>query len=78
MITVFTTNTCAYCKMVKQFLTSKGKEYEVVNLDDNPEKRQELFEKTGAMTVPVTLIKKDDGMEDVVIGFNRARLAEVL
>lgn len=78
MITVFTTNTCAYCKMVKQFLTLKGKEYEVVNLDDNPEKRQELFEKTGAMTVPITLIKKDDGMEDVVIGFNRARLAEVL
>lgn len=78
MITVFTTNTCAYCKMVKQFLTLKGKEYKVVNLDDNPEKRQELFEKTGAMTVPITLIEKEDGMEDVIIGFNRARLAEVL
>jgi glutaredoxin 3 len=78
MITVFTTNTCAYCKMVKQFLTLKGKEYQVVNLDDNPEKRQELFEKTGAMTVPITLIEKEDGMEDVIIGFNRARLAEVL
>lgn len=78
MITVFTTNTCAYCKMVKQFLTLKGKDYKVVNLDENPEKRQELFEKTGAMTVPITLIQKEDGMEDVVIGFNRARLAEVL
>ncbi len=78
MITVFTTNTCAYCKMVKQFLTLKGKDYKVVNLDENPEKRQELFEKTGAMTVPITLIEKDNGMEDVVIGFNRARLAEVL
>lgn len=64
--------------MVKQFLTLKGKEYKVVNLDDNPEKRQELFEKTGAMTVPITLIEKEDGMEDVIIGFNRARLAEVL
>lgn len=73
MITVFTTNTCAYCKMVKQFLTLKGKEYEVVNLDDNPEKRQELFEKTGAMTVPITQV--DD---QFIIGFNRQQLAEVL
>jgi glutaredoxin len=64
--------------MVKQFLTLKGKDYKVVNLDENPEKRQELFEKTGAMTVPITLIERDNGMEDVVIGFNRARLAEVL
>lgn len=78
MITVFTTNTCAYCKMVKQFLTLKGKDYKVINLDDNPEKRQELFEKTGAMTVPITLIDRGNGMEDIVIGFNRARLAEVL
>lgn len=73
MIRVFTTNTCAYCKMVKQYLTIKGKEFEVVNLDDNPEERQSLFEKTGAMTVPI--VQVDD---QFVIGFNRQRLAEVL
>ena len=27
MITVFTTKTCAYCKMVKQYLSLKGKEF---------------------------------------------------
>lgn len=73
MITVFTTNTCAYCKILKQYLTMKGKEFSVVNLDESPEKRQELFEKTGAMTVPITQI--DD---QFIIGFNRARLAEVI
>lgn len=73
MITVFTTNTCAYCKMVKQFLTMKGKEYEVVNLEENPEKRQELYEKTGALTVPITQV--DD---EYIIGWNRGRLAEVV
>lgn len=73
MITVFTTNTCAYCKMVKQFLTLKGKEYQEVNLTDNPEKRQELFEKTGALTVPITQV--DD---QFIIGWNRSRLVEVL
>lgn len=73
MVTVFTTTTCAYCKMVKQFLTLKGKDFEVVNLDDNPEKRQELYEKTGAMTVPITQV--DD---QFIIGWNRSRLAEAI
>lgn len=73
MITVFTTNTCAYCKMVKQYLTLKGKEFKVVNLDESPERRQELFEKTGALTVPITQV--DD---NYIIGWNRQRLAEVI
>lgn len=73
MITVFTTNTCAYCKMVKQYLTLKGKEFTTVNLDENPEKRQELFEKTGAMTVPITQVG-----DDFIIGWNRQRLAEMV
>lgn len=73
MITVFTTNACAYCKMVKQFLSMKGKDYEVVNLDDNPEVRQSLFEKTGVMSVPITQV--DD---QYIVGWNRNQLAEVL
>ena len=73
MITVFTTTTCAYCKMVKQYLTLKGKEFQVVNLDEDPAKRQELFEKTGAMTVPITQIDNE-----FVIGFNPSQLAQKL
>ena len=77
MITVFTTKTCAYCQMVKQYLTLKGKEFNVVDLGDNPEQHQELIEKTGAMTVPIVRVEKD-GLEQFVVGFNRARLAEVI
>ena len=73
MITVFTTTTCAYCKMVKQYLTLKGKEFQEVDLSANPEKRQELFEKTGALTVPITQVG-----DQFVIGWNRQKFAEVL
>jgi len=59
--------------MVKQYLTLKGKEFTTVNLDDNPEKRQELIEKTGARTVPITQVG-----DEYIIGWNRQRLAEVL
>lgn len=72
-ITVFTTNTCAYCKMLKQYLTLKGKTFTEVNLDEDLSARQTLFEKTGAMTVPITQVG-----DQYVVGFNRARLAEVL
>lgn len=73
MITVYTTKTCAYCSLVKQFLTMKGKEYKVVDLEENPEVRQSLFEKTGALTVPIT-----QAGDQFVVGWNRSRLAEVI
>ena len=77
-VTVFTTNTCGYCGMVKKWLDSKGIAYQTVNLDENPEKQKEIYEKSGALTVPVTLVEKEDGQEDVVIGFNLPKLASVV
>ncbi len=74
-ITIFTTNTCAYCVMVKKWLNSKGLAYEEVNLDQNPERQAEALELSGAMTVPVTVITKDDESKEVVVGYNLARLA---
>ena len=77
-ITVFTTNTCAYCAMVKKYLDGKGVSYDVVNLDEQPEKQAEVYAKSGALTVPITLVEKEDKTEEVVIGFNLPRLASVL
>ncbi|MCA9324063.1 glutaredoxin family protein [Candidatus Saccharibacteria bacterium] len=77
-ITVFTTNTCAYCAMVKKYLDGKGITYDVVNLDEQPEKQAEVYAKSGALTVPVTLIEKEDSTEEVVVGFNLPRLASVI
>ncbi len=77
-ITVFTTSTCAYCVMVKRFLDSKGASYDVVNLDDNPERQAEVLAKSGALTVPVTIVQNEDDTEDVVIGYNLSRLAPLI
>ena len=77
-ITIFTTNTCAYCVMVKRFLDSKGAAYEVVNLDDQPERQAEVLAKSGALTVPVTIVANEDNTEEVVIGYNLSRLAPLL
>jgi glutaredoxin len=75
-ITVFTTNTCSYCVMVKRFLDMKGKSYEVVNLDEHPERNEEALSVSGgALTVPITVVTKDDDSQEVVVGYNLSRLA---
>ena len=74
-ITIFTTNTCGYCGMVKKFLDKKGRTYQVVNLDDNPERQAEALAISGALTVPITVVTKEDDSQEVVIGYNLSQLA---
>jgi glutaredoxin len=74
-ITIFTTNTCSYCGMVKKFLDMKGMKYDVVNLDDHPERQAEAFNMSGALTVPITVVTKHDDSQEVVVGYNLSRLA---
>lgn len=73
-ITIFTTNTCAYCLMVKKWLGTKGMTYEEVNLDEHPERQKEAFELSGQLAVPVTVITKDDDTKEIVVGYNLAKL----
>lgn len=77
-ITIFTTNTCAYCGMVKKWLDAKGHNYDVVNLDTNPERQAEALALSGALTVPVTVVTKQDDSKEVVVGFNLSKLAPAL
>jgi glutaredoxin len=73
MLKIYTTNTCAYCVMVKRFLDMKGKKYEIINLDEQPEKQAEAFALSGALTVPVTTNGRS-----VVVGWNPSKLVGLL
>ena len=77
-ITIFTTNTCSYCGMVKRFLDMKGLKYDVVNLDDSPERQAEALSMSGALTVPITVVTKEDNSQEVVVGYNLSRLAPAI
>jgi glutaredoxin len=61
------------CRKTKEFLSSKGVQYRDVNVAEDVEGREELLRRTGQLAVPVTVI--DD---EVVVGFNRPRLVELL
>lgn len=61
--------------MVKKFLTAKGKNYNEVNLDEDPARQREAMELSGALTVPVTVITNEDDSQEVVVGYNLSKLA---
>jgi glutaredoxin len=61
--------------MVKRFLDSKGLNYEVVNLEEHPERQAEALSLSGSLTVPITVITKQDDTQQVVVGYNLSQLA---
>lgn len=77
-VTVYTTNNCAYCLMVKKYLVSKGQAYEEVNVELNPDRRQEVIDFSGARTVPVTVITNEQGQKQVAVGPNYGLIASAL
>ena len=77
-VTVFTQKSCASCGMLKKFLAYKNIKYEEVNLDEHPERRAEAQLLSGMLTVPITIVKKQDNSQKVIVGYNPAKLAPAL
>lgn len=77
-VTVFSTTTCKYCKVVKDHLDEKNIPFEEVLLDLNPERIQESIEISGSRAVPVTKIVTDDGKAYGVLGADIEAIDKVL
>lgn len=77
-ITIYSTTTCGFCKMLKSYLQSKDISYEEKQADLNPKLAEELYEKSGQLGVPFTIIQKDDGSEEKILGFDRPKIDAVL
>ena len=65
-VIVYSTSTCPYCVMAKNYLESLNVEFEEVNVQEDKEKAQEMIKKSGQMGVPVL----DVGGE-IIVGFNK-------
>jgi glutaredoxin 3 len=55
-VQIYTTAWCGYCVRAKALLSSRGIEFEEINLDDDPGFRQKLLEMTGGWTVPQIVV----------------------
>lgn len=72
-VTIYTTPTCVYCKMTKEFFHDHNIQYTEHNVYADEKARDEMISKSGQMGVPVIDI---DG--ELVVGFDRPRLVELL
>lgn len=77
-IIIYSTATCGYCKMLKSYLQSKSIAYEEKHVDEDQKLAEELYEKSGQLGVPFTIIEQDDGTEEKILGFDRVRINQVL
>ncbi|OGD92310.1 hypothetical protein A3E14_02250, partial [Candidatus Curtissbacteria bacterium RIFCSPHIGHO2_12_FULL_41_13] len=59
-VTLYTTKTCPFCKMEKDYLNSQNIAYEEVFVDENPQRADEMIAISGQMGVPFTVIEKND------------------
>jgi glutaredoxin-like YruB-family protein len=72
-VKVYSTPTCPYCKMAKEFFKEHKIEFEDFNVAENEKARDEMLEKSGQMGVPVIDI---DGK--IIVGFDEKELKKAL
>ena len=72
-VTIYTTPTCTYCHMAKDYFKEYNIAYEEKDVAVDIPAQEAMIEKSGQMGVPVI----DVGGE-IVIGFDRTRLEALL
>ena len=72
-VKVYSTPTCPYCNMAKDFFKEKNIEFWEYNVSKDIEARNEMLEISGQMGVPVIIID-----EEVIVGFNKEAIKKAL
>ena len=72
-VIIYSTPTCHFCALSKDYFTKHNVQFTNYDVASDFERRQEMIEMTGQMGVPVIRIGND-----VVIGFDKPKLAELL
>jgi glutaredoxin-like YruB-family protein len=72
-IIVYSTPTCPYCHMVKEYFDEHKISYKDINVAQDEQAAEEMMKKSGQLGVPVIDI---DGQ--IIVGFNKEELARIL
>ena len=79
-IEIYSTPTCHFCHMEKDFLTAHNIAFTDYNVAADMEKRKYILEATGQMGVPVTVITDpaEPDKPEILIGFSQALFEQKL
>jgi glutaredoxin 3 len=78
-IILYSTATCPYCKMLKDYLRERGMAFTEKQVDIDEVAKEEMTKFSGGfLGVPFMLIMLDDGRKETVVGFDRGKLDSIL
>jgi len=72
-VKIYSTPTCPYCTMAKEYLKEKNIEFENINVAEDQKAAEEMIEKSGQMGVPVI-----DISGKIIVGFNKEEIEKEL
>lgn len=73
IVKVYSTPTCPYCIRAKEYLSSKGVEFQNIDISQDQAAAEEMVKLSGQMGVPVIVIG-----EEVITGFDKARIERLI
>jgi len=73
MVKIYSTPTCVYCKMAKEFFAKNNVAYEEVNVAGDQTALKEMVDKSHQMGVPVIDINGS-----IIIGFDKGNIQKAL
>lgn len=77
-IKIYSTATCVYCRAEKAFFAEHNIPFDEAHADQDAKIAEELFQVSGQLGVPFTIITKEDGTTEKILGFDQSRLSAVL
>ncbi|EKE05696.1 MAG: Glutaredoxin [uncultured bacterium] len=78
-VTIYSTTTCPYCKMLKDYFMSKNITFIEKLVDQDETAKTEMASVSGGfLGVPFTVIVKDDNTKETIVGFDKGKLEEIL
>lgn len=72
-IKVYSTSSCPWCTVAKNYLTSKNVHFEEVDVSNNRDAAAEMVKKSGQRGVPVIDINGN-----IIVGFDQATIDKLL
>ena len=78
-ITIYSTTTCSYCHVLKAWLDKQEVRYDYRLTDEDDDAMADFMRvNDGMLSVPLTVITKDDGSETKILGFDQTKLSQAL
>jgi glutaredoxin len=77
-ITIYSTPTCHYCHLAKDYFTKHNILFTDVNVSEDKDRLNEMVDMTGQMGVPVITIIEEEKQPIVLVGFNQKLIADTL